>query len=79
MENKKFEFPLIFYKLAKKIEEIHEANIIHHDLKMGNVLVDIPNSNHLIHPQLIDWNLASFYYPGVEEQIRKGTSCFYPP
>ena len=29
--------------------------------------------------QLIDWNLASFYYKGYELSGRKGTVCYYSP
>ncbi len=29
--------------------------------------------------QLIDWNLATFYYKGYESNTKKGTVCYYSP
>lgn len=29
--------------------------------------------------QLIDWNMASFYYPGFDINTKKGTVCYYSP
>lgn len=29
--------------------------------------------------QLIDWNMASFYFKGFDINIRKGTVCYYSP
>ncbi len=28
---------------------------------------------------MIDWNLASFYYLGMESTARKGTVCYFSP
>ena len=29
--------------------------------------------------QLIDWNLASFYYTGIDLSAKRGTVCYYAP
>lgn len=29
--------------------------------------------------QLIDWNLASFYYTGYDSDMKRGTVCYYSP
>ena len=70
----------MFYKIAIELEKAHKAGIIHHDLKMGNVLViQNPQNLKVFKTKLIDWNLAVFYYPGYEEDGKKGTPCYYPP
>ena len=47
---------------------------------MGNVLINSIGPNlRQVEVQLIDWNLASFYYPGYESSTRKGTECYYAP
>lgn len=47
---------------------------------MGNILINSLGSNFkLFETQLIDWNLASFYYKGYESNAKKGTACYYSP
>lgn len=29
--------------------------------------------------QLIDWNLAKFYYKGMDDISKRGTVCYYSP
>lgn len=62
----KFNIPILLYKLAQKIHKAHSLGIIHNDIKLANILVTIDNPMipELFDVKLIDWNLASFYYPG---------------
>lgn len=72
---------MIFLKVVKEVLKTHKAGIIHDDLKLGNVLVNVVGEAgyKFTEVQLIDWNLASFYFPGYDSNLRKGTACFYPP
>jgi serine/threonine protein kinase len=56
---------MIFYKLVKELKKTHSNGIIHNDLKLGNILINSIGPNFkMFETQLIDWNLASFYYLG---------------
>lgn len=61
-----FKTQILLYKLAQKLYKSHSLGIIHHDIKLANILVTIDNPSmpELFDVKLIDWNLASFYYPG---------------
>ena len=50
-------------------------------MKLGNILIKIPdpNMNKIFDVQLIDWNLATFYYRGFTSNSKKGTPCYYSP
>lgn len=62
------------------MERAHKHGIIHHDLKMKNVLVNYRGGySKSFDVELIDWNLASFYYHGYYEGGKKGTTCYYAP
>ena len=74
------EAPLIFYKILKALHQTHRAGIIHNDIKMGNIMVNSVGPNFKFYEvQLIDWNLASFYYRGVDLSNKRGTVCYYSP
>jgi tRNA A-37 threonylcarbamoyl transferase component Bud32 len=56
---------VLFYKICREIAKAHEKGIIHNDLKMGNILIhSVGEGLRTIDVQLIDWNLATFYYKG---------------
>ncbi len=47
---------------------------------MGNILVNSIGPNFKFYEiQLIDWNLAAFYYTGYTQYAKRGTVCYYPP
>jgi serine/threonine protein kinase len=47
---------------------------------MGNILVNsIGPTFKFYDVQLIDWNLASFYYTGYDSDMKRGTVCYYSP
>lgn len=49
------------------MDTIHKAGIIHNDIKMGNILVNSMGLNFKFYEiQMIDWNLALFYYTGFD-------------
>ena len=74
------EASIIFYKILVELDKTHRNSIIHNDFKMGNVIVNSLGMNFKIfEAQLIDWNLASFYYKGYDINTRKGTVCYYSP
>lgn len=74
------EAPLVFYKLLKEMDKCHKAGIVHNDIKMGNVLINSIGLNFKFYElQLIDWNLAKFYYKGMDELSKRGTVCYYSP
>lgn len=74
------EASIIFYKILLEVEKTHRNSIIHNDFKMGNIMINSLGMNFKIfETQLIDWNMASFYYPGFEINTRKGTVCYYSP
>lgn len=54
--------------------------MVHNDMKLGNIMVNsIGPSFKFYEVQLIDWNLASFYYKGYESDLKRGTVCYYSP
>ena len=49
-------------------------------MKMGNIMVNsVGPSFKFYEVQLIDWNLASFYFTGYDSDQKKGTVCYYSP
>jgi tRNA A-37 threonylcarbamoyl transferase component Bud32 len=57
--------PVVFYKICREVAKAHRKGIIHHDIKMGNVLISsVGEGLRSVEIQLIDWNLASFYSQG---------------
>ena len=47
---------------------------------MGNILVNSIGPQFKFYDvELIDWNLASFYYTGVDINNKRGTVCYYSP
>lgn len=72
--------PLLFYKILKELDRAHRAGIIHNDLKLGNIMINSLGPEFKFYEvQLIDWNLASFYYTGLDVSGKKGTICYYAP
>lgn len=62
------------------MDKIHRAGIIHNDIKMGNILVNSMGLNFKFYEiQIIDWNLAMFYYTGLDDNSKRGTVCYYSP
>ena len=49
-------------------------NLIHHDIKNLNILVEDKK-----YSKFIDWNLAFFYYSGLETRMHAGTFGYFPP
>ena len=71
---------LIFVKIPTELEHLHSQGIIHNDLKMGNILLTPRDAEFKrFDTQLIDWNLATFYYSGYESSKKKGTICYHSP
>jgi len=75
------EAPLIFLKLLIELEKTHNAGIIHHDIKLGNILINSKyGSDYLFYEtQIIDWNGAAFYHTGYDSNHKIGTKCYYAP
>jgi len=47
---------------------------------MGNILINSVGPNFKFYDlQLIDWNLASFYFRGYDSSLKRGTVCYYSP
>lgn len=62
------------------MDKVHRAGIIHNDIKMGNLLFNSVGQNFKFYEvQFIDWNLALFYYTGLDTNTKKGTVCYYSP
>ena len=76
-----FNIPVLLYKMCQKLEKAHAKGIIHNDIKLANILVTIENPDmaQFFDVKLIDWNLASFYYPGYASNGLKGTPCYFSP
>ena len=54
---------------------MHRVGIIHHDIKFGNILYFKEDES--FGAQLIDFNLAKFYYPGSYDTGKSGTVGYY--
>lgn len=49
-------------------------------MKMANILIhSVGEGLRIVDPQLIDWNLATYYSKGYDSTEKKGTSCYYSP
>ena len=71
------QLPLILYKICREMQKAHRIGIMHSDIKMANILVLEEEDSY--GAQLIDFNLAGFYYPGYYEPLKKGTPGYYAP
>ena len=61
----------ITYKLFKAIKKLHSTRVIHNDLKLDNVMVELRKSNCSV--KIIDLGVATYHgespYPGVPSEI----------
>jgi eukaryotic-like serine/threonine-protein kinase len=66
--------------MLQEMDKVHRAGIIHNDIKMGNIILNSMGLDFKFYEaQLIDWNLALFYYTGLDHNVKRGTVCFYSP
>ena len=63
---------VIFYKILKCIQSIHNNKVCHLDIKLDNILFDDD-----FNPKICDFGYAMNYSPKLEQ--KKGTECFLPP
>jgi serine/threonine protein kinase len=80
-------FRLFVKKLLVGIKLMHENYIIHHDIKPGNILINIENKE--LFARIIDYNLSEHYPPEIQiKPINElfnlvgrssGTQWFIPP
>lgn len=61
------------YSILSTLAYVHGNNIIHKDIKPGNIAID----DHLKVAKVIDWGLSQFYRPG--KKIFPGTTMFAAP
>lgn len=78
------EVKIIMYKLLKEVNQAHQKGIIHSDIKPENILIDAKRMEDFLVTEkmivdLIDWNLAAFYYPGKAFSRASGTPPFKAP
>jgi casein kinase II subunit alpha len=64
----------IIRQLLHSLAAVHNAGLIHRDVKPGNVIVDLNTFD----VRLIDFGLAEFYFPGKAYNIRIATKPFKP-
>ncbi len=53
------------YELLKALDFCHSMGIMHRDVKPHNVMIDHENRK----LRLIDWGLAEFYHPGLDQLL----------
>lgn len=64
----------------KELDRLHRSGICHHDMKLGNILVNSKGADFKFYEaQIIDWNIANFYFKGYDEVGKHGTMCYYAP
>ena len=63
------------YKILKCLEYCHSKNIMHRDIKPGNIVVNSLNKE----LRVIDWGLAEFYIKNFEYNLRVATRYYKPP
>ena len=80
-------FRIFVKKLLIGLKIMHENYIIHHDIKPGNILINIENKE--LYVRIIDYNLSEYYPPEIQikpfNELFKligstsGTQWFIPP
>ena len=63
------------YKILKCLEYCHSKNIMHRDIKPGNIVVNSLNKE----LRVVDWGLAEFYIKNFEYNLRVATRYYKPP
>lgn len=63
------------FSVLKALEYAHSKNIMHRDVKPGNIMWDMKSKKAV----LIDWGLAEFYKPGSEYHCRVSTKHYKGP
>jgi serine/threonine protein kinase len=62
------------------MDKIHRAGVIHHDIKLGNIMVNARSPDFKFYEvQLIDWNIAVMFFKGFDGNGKSGTKCYYSP
>ena len=62
-------------QLLECVKTIHNIDIIHRDIKPGNLIFD----SKTLDINLIDWGLAEFYFPGKKYNRKISTKPYKPP
>ena len=63
------------YKVLQAMDYANSKGVYHRDLKPGNVMYD-PQTQEL---RMIDWGLADFYNPNIENKVGMGTRVYKAP
>ncbi len=64
----------VFYQVMEGLEYLHFHNIMHRDIKPGNILLDVMNT-----AKICDFGLSSFHTEGERTTVTQGTAFFMPP
>ena len=69
----------VFYDILKAINHIHNNGIVHRDIKMENILVDINESNNSLIIQVSDFGMAASDIENDKMNQRAGTLVYMAP
>jgi len=66
---------LYMYKILEGINYSHSKGVIHRDIKMNNILVDIESKD----LRIIDWGLSEYYHSSFPYNLKVSTKFYRAP
>mmetsp|Transcript_9015 Transcript_9015/g.10190 ORF Transcript_9015/g.10190 Transcript_9015/m.10190 type:complete len:100 (-) Transcript_9015:507-806(-) len=66
---------IFMFKIFEAMDYAHSKGVMHRDIKMHNILVDLETKG----LQIIDWGLSEFYHPNYAYNTKVSTKSYRAP